>query len=152
MIDYAAIAVFAVLTFAAAATGGLFPPGPWYDALAKPSWTPPNWAFPVVWTILYIMIATAGYLVWKEQGIGLLAGVWLAQLVLNGAWSWIMFGLKNIPFALVDAGAMWIAIVAFIVLAWPVSQTAALLFVPYLVWVSTAFALNLTLLRMNPAA
>lgn len=152
MTAYAATAVFAVLTFAAAATGGLFPPGPWYETLQKPSWTPPNWAFPVVWTILYVMIATAGYLVWKEQGIGLLVGVWLAQLILNGAWSWIMFGLKNIPLALVDAGAMWVAIVAFIVLAWPVSQTAALLFLPYLAWVTTAFALNLALLRMNPSA
>ena len=152
MTSYSAIAVFAALTFAAAATGGLFPPGPWYMSLAKPSWTPPNWAFPVVWTILYVMIATAGYLVWKEQGLGVLVAVWVTQLVFNGAWSWLMFGQKNIVLALWDAGAMWIAITAFIVLAWPVSKTAALLFVPYLVWVTTAFVLNYQIMKMNPGA
>ncbi len=152
MSNYMAIAIFAGLTFAAAATGGLFPPGPWYMTLQKPSWTPPNWAFPVVWTILYVMIAAAGYLVWKEQGLGLVAVVWSLQLVFNGAWSWLMFGEKNIILALWDAGAMWLAIVAFIILAWPVSQTAALLFVPYLAWVSTAFYLNYQIMQLNSGA
>lgn len=152
MSSYVALTVFLIVTAAAATTGGLFTPGPWYETLAKPSWTPPNWAFPVVWTILYIMIAIAGWLVWDAKGLSLVVGVWGVQLVLNAAWSWIMFGQKNITLALWDAGAMWLAIAAFIALAWPVSRTAALLFLPYLAWVSIAFYLNWTILRLNPAA
>jgi len=152
MAGYLAVAAFAGLTFAAASSGAVFGPGPWYFSLTKPWWTPPPWVFPVVWTILYIMIAAAGYLVWREQGLGVLVAAWLVQLGFNGAWSWIMFGQKNISLALWDAGAMWISITAFIVLAWPVSQTAALLFVPYLVWVTIAFYLNYEVLRLNPNA
>jgi tryptophan-rich sensory protein len=152
MTEYLVLIAFLFVTGAAATTGGLFAPGPWYDTLAKPSWTPPPWAFPVVWTILYVMIAIAGWLAWKAEGLGVLVAVWGVQIVLNAAWSWIMFGEKQIALALVDAGGMWLAIVAFIVLAWPVSQTAALLFLPYLAWVSIAFLLNLEILRMNPTA
>lgn len=151
MTDYYALAAFIVITGAAATTGTFFMPGPWYDRLAKPSWTPPKWAFPVVWTILYAMIAIAGWLVWRKQGIGLLVGVWAIQLVLNAAWSYIMFGRRDIRLALVDAGGMWLSIAAFIVLAWPVSQFASLLFVPYLIWVTIAFALNYEIVRTNPS-
>jgi translocator protein len=151
MTAYIPFAIFFVLTAAAAMTGGIFTPGPWYLELRKPWWTPPGWAFPLVWTTLYIMIAIAGWLAWKAQGIGLLVGLWMVQLVLNAAWSWIMFGERQIGWALIDAMGMWLSIAAFIVLAWPVSQTAALLFMPYLVWVSVATLLNFEVLRMNPA-
>jgi len=150
MTDYLPLGIFVLLTASAAMTGGLFKPGPWYLALNKPWWTPPGWAFPLVWTILYVMIALAGWIVWQAQGIGILVALWAIQLVLNAAWSWIMFGRKRIDVALWDAAAMWVAISAFIVLAWPVSQTAALLFIPYLVWVSIAFYLNLRVLQLNP--
>jgi translocator protein len=152
MQNYIALGIIAALTFAAAATGGAFGPGPWYLSLNKPWWTPQGWAFPLVWTVLYIMIAWAGYVVWKEQGVSLALGLWGVQLVFNGLWSWIMFGLKNISLALWDAGAMWLSIVAFIVVAWPVSPFAAQLFLPYLLWVTIAFILNFEVLRMNPAA
>jgi tryptophan-rich sensory protein len=152
MTSYVALAAFFIVTFAAASTGAIFMPGEWYKSLNKPWWTPPDWAFPVVWSILYIMIAIAGWLAWKEQGLGLLVGLWAAQLVFNAAWSWIMFGEKKIALALLDAGCMWIAIAALIALAWPVSSTAALLFAPYLLWATIAFALNYTVLRMNPGA
>jgi len=152
MTDYLTLGIFLLLTAGAAMTGGMFGPGPWYLALEKPSWTPPGWAFPVVWTILYVMIAIAGFKAWQAQGLGPLFALWAAQMVLNGLWSWIMFGEKQIGWALADAGGMWIAIAAFIVLAWPVSQTAALLFMPYLLWVTIAFVLNLRILQMNPGA
>lgn len=152
MTDYIALGVFLVLTSSAAVTGGFFTPGPWYFQLNKPSWTPPGWAFPVVWTILYIMIALAGWRVWQAQGTGLVVAVWLVQMVFNAMWSWIMFGRKQIGWALLDAAGMWISIAVFIAAAWPVSQTAALLFMPYLVWVTIAFVLNLRIYQMNPAA
>ncbi len=152
MSDTIVLGMFFTLTAAAAITGGFFSPGPWYQQLRKPSWTPPGWAFPVVWTLLYVMIAIAGFKVWQVQGIGPAVAVWSLQLVLNAMWSWIMFGRKQIGWALVDAGGMWISIAVFLVLAWPVSQTAALLFMPYLVWVTIAFRLNQRILQLNPAA
>lgn len=152
MTDTIGLGVFFVLTAAAAVTGGLFGPGPWYLQLNKPSWTPPGWAFPVVWTVLYIMIAIAGWKVWQAHGLGLVVAVWAIQMVLNASWSWIMFGRQQIGWALLDAGGMWISIAAFIALAWPVSQTAALLFMPYLLWVTIAFVLNLRIFQMNPDA
>lgn len=150
--DYTDILVFGLACFVAASSGGVFAPGDWYRSLNKPSWTPPDWLFPVAWTVLYIMIAAAGVLVWRAEGFGLAMALWIGQLVLNAAWSWIMFGRKQIGLALADAGGMWVLIVAFIIFAWPVSQTASLLFLPYLAWVTVAFALNLSILRLNPDA
>jgi translocator protein len=149
MIHYAPLLVFFAVTFCAAMTGSKFMPGVWYDELRKPSWTPPGWAFPVVWLVLYIMIAIAGWRVWSAAGWSWALLAWGVQLLLNAAWSWIMFGRRNIGLALVDALGMWVFIAAFMLLAWPIDQTATWLFLPYLVWVTIAAALNATILRMN---
>ena len=155
MNDAIPLGLFLFATAAAAITGSRFAPGTWYAKLNKPSWTPPPWAFPVVWTTLYIMIAIAGWKAWQAQGFGPLEGfgplviIWIVQLVLNAIWSWIMFGRKQIGWALADISAMWLTIAAFIILAWPVSQTAALLFVPYLAWVTIAWTLNLRIYQLN---
>ena len=147
-----ALVSFVVAVVLIASTGAIFKPGAWYEGLAKPSWTPPDWAFPVVWSVLYIFIAGAGWLVWREAGWSLALGVWTLQLLLNGAWSWLFFGLRRMDLAFVDVALLWLCIAAFIMLAWPMSTIAALLFLPYLVWVSVAAALNLTVWRMNPFA
>jgi len=144
--------VYALLVTAAAATGGIFKPGEWYERLDKPGWTPPNWMFPVVWTMLYLMIGAAGWITWRLSGLGLATGLWLAQLVLNAGWSWLFFGRKRMDLAFIDVVAMWLAIAAFIVVAWPVSPTASLLFVPYLIWVTVAAALNKRVWDLNPEA
>ena len=81
--------------------------------------------------------------------LGIFVVVWALQLVLNGAWSWIMFGQHQIGLALADIFLLWISIVLFAVLAWTVSLTASLLFVPYLAWVSYAGALNFAIWRLN---
>lgn len=151
MLDWSLL-VFVVLCVATASTGAIFQPGAWYEALEKPSWTPPNWAFPVVWTALYIMIALAGWLVWRQVGFGGAIVFWGLQLVLNGAWSWLFFGRRRMDLALIDVSLLWLSIAAFILLAWPVSVWAGLIFLPYLVWVSIAAMLNLTVWRMNPHA
>ncbi|WP_349365087.1 MAG: TspO/MBR family protein [Roseitalea porphyridii] len=144
--------VYALLVAVAAASGGIFKPGEWYEGLEKPGWTPPNWAFPVVWTTLYLMIGAAGWIVWRLDGFGIATMLWGAQLVFNAAWSYLFFGIRRMGWALVDSGAMWLTIAAFIVLAWPISVVAALLFVPYLAWVSVAFALNKRVMDLNPEA
>ena len=141
--------VFFAVTAAAAVFGAVFQPGSWYQTLIKPGWTPPNWLFGPVWTVLYIMIAIAGWLVWREQGLSFVLAVWMGQLILNGAWSWIMFDQHQIGSAFADIVLLWFAIVLFAVLAWPVSPTASLLFIPYLAWASYAGALNFAIWRLN---
>lgn len=126
-------------------------PGSWYAGLAKPAWTPPNWLFGPVWTVLYVAIAVAGWLVWRRSGGRLTPAlyVWIAQLIANALWSYLFFGLHRPGVAGVDIAALWVLILAFIVLSWPLSRVAAGLFVPYALWVTFAAALNLALWRMN---
>jgi tryptophan-rich sensory protein len=96
-----------------------------------------------------VLIALAGWIAWRAQGLALALWVWLLQLALNAAWPWLMFGRKQIHLALIDMGALWFAILAFMVLAWPARRTAALLFAPYLAWVSYAAALNFAIWQLN---
>jgi translocator protein len=147
---YLPLAAFIALVFVAASSGALFQPGEWYANLNKPSWTPPNWLFPVAWSVLYLLIAIAGWKVWQVEGIKTALIVWGISLLINMSWSYIMFERKEIGLALVDLILLWISIVAFMVLAWPVSQTATYLFIPYLMWVSIAGALNFSVWRLNP--
>jgi tryptophan-rich sensory protein len=150
--DILSLFVFLVLVFVAAGSGAVFSPGEWYRSLNRPSWTPPDWAFPVVWSILYVMIAVAGWFVWKAEGLGLAMAIWGANLVVNAAWSWIMFGMRQIGLALADVALLWLLTAAFIFAATSVDIRASWLFVPYLVWVTIASALNFEVWRRNPAA
>lgn len=141
--------VIIVLVIATATGGALFKPGDWYRALKKPAWTPPDRAFPIVWTILYAMIAISGWLAWRKAGFGLAMGIWFAQLLANFLWSWLFFGLRRMDLGFADIVVLWLLVALFIVTAVPVSGTAALLFVPYLAWVTVASALNWTIWRLN---
>jgi len=151
MSDWISLLPFIAAVFIVASSGAVFMPGAWYRSLEKPSWTPPDWLFAPAWTVLYVMIAIAGWLVWKSAGLGPALWVWIVNLVLNGAWSWLMFGRRQIGAALVDAVGMFVTIVAFMVLAWPSSETATWLFAPYLAWVAFATALNASILSRNRA-
>jgi len=144
-----ALLIFTLLTFAAASTGAIFKPDTWYKNLNKPRWTPPNIVFPIVWTLLYIMIAAAGWLVWREPNNGLALAFWALQWVFNASWSWLFFGRRRMDLGFADICLLWASAAGFILAAWPVSPLAALLFVPYLIWVSIAAALNLTVWRLN---
>jgi tryptophan-rich sensory protein len=145
------LAAFAALTAAAAWFGSTFGPGPWYAALNKPSWNPPNGIFPLVWTPLYVMIALAGWRLWRRAPRSAAVVWWFLQLGLNAAWSWLFFGRNAIGGALIEIIALWLAIGATIVAAWPRDRAAAALLVPYWAWVAFATVLNFTLWRINQA-
>lgn len=131
------------------AFGAMFEPGPWYAALNKPAWTAPAWVFGPVWIVLYVLIAVAGWLVWRAVGMGATLAAWIVQLVFNGAWSFAMFAAQQIGLAMVIIIMLWLAVVAFMVLARPVSRTATLLFVPYWAWVTYAAILNIRIWQLN---
>ncbi len=140
--------------FVVALSGALFKPGAWYEGLAKPSWNPPNWAFAPAWTVLYIMNAVAGWLVWHQAGFsgaGVAMAVYGVQLLFNAGWSAVFFGLKRPDWAFAEVIGLWLSILATIIVFLPISQTAGLLLLPYLAWVSFAAFLNLTIWRLNPA-
>jgi tryptophan-rich sensory protein len=125
----------------------------WYQTLAKPAWTPPDWVFGPVWTVLYLMMAIAGWLFWRRSGIVGARGAWLlfaAQLLLNALWSGIFFALRSPGLAFIEILVLWSAIAGTIVAFWPHSRWASYLLVPYLAWSSFAAVLNLAIWRLNP--
>jgi benzodiazapine receptor len=150
-----ALVVFLALAFAAAAIGGLSSAGGtggWYESLRKPSWRPPNWVFGPVWTVLYVTIAVAGWLVWRERGsddVTAALAVWAVQLALNAAWTGLFFGLHRPGLAFVEILVLVVAVAATIVLFARVSVAAALLIVPYLAWVCFAAILNGSIWNLN---
>lgn len=123
----------------------------WYAGLAKPSFNPPNWIFAPVWTALYILMAVAAWRVWRISGWqskGL--ALWLIQLTLNVAWSFLFFGAHNPGVALADLAVLWLAIIATIAVFWRADRLAGILLVPYLAWVSFAGVLNYWIWQLNP--
>ncbi|MCQ0989131.1 TspO/MBR family protein [Jiella marina] len=145
--------VFLGIVFVVAMSGAVFKPGPWYEVLDKPRWTPPNWAFPVVWSALYVMIAIAGWRVYEAAGLVALPFLaYAVQLVLNAAWSAFFFGLRRPGLAFADVLAMWLAVAVNALLFYPIDAIAGLLLIPYLVWVTIAACLNLSVWRRNPGA
>jgi translocator protein len=146
---YFPLLVFVALVVAAASSGVFFRPGEWYRRLRKPGWTPPNWLFGPVWSVLYLMMAVAGWLVWRTDPSSVAIWIWALQLVTNASWSGVFFGMRRMDLAFYDIALLWVLVAAFIVAALPISTTAALLFVPYLIWVTIAGALNWTVWRMN---
>jgi translocator protein len=148
------LGLFYLVCFLAAGLGSLFTMvsvGGWYAALAKPPWSPPDWIFGPVWTVLYAAMAVAGWLVWRRGGLASVPALrWFAvQLVLNVGWSVVFFGLRMSGLAFAEILALWVAIVATVSASWRVSRPAGILLVPYLLWVSFAVALNFAIWRLN---
>lgn len=147
-----ALVVLLILCFAVAGVGGLAtaPSIPnWYANLAKPSWTPPGWIFGPVWSVLYLSMAVAAWLVWRQGNAIVPMTLFGIQLFFNAAWSWLFFGLHSPGAAFVDIVMLWMAIVATTVVFWRRSTLASILFVPYLAWVSFAGVLNFAIWRLN---
>ena len=129
--------------------GSLTIPGPWYEALQKPWFNPPNWLFGPAWSVLYVLIAIAGWHVWEHARPGPLMTVWWVQLVLNFLWSPVFFGAQQILGGLVVVTAMLVSILVFIAIAWRRDRFAAWLFVPYACWVAFATTLNAAIWWLN---
>lgn len=148
------LAVFVIAVAAVAFVGAQFTPGPWYEALRKPSFNPPDWVFAPVWAVLYVMVALAGWRLWcglRAQGTWLLS-LYALQLGLNAAWSWLFFGLQRPAWALVDIVALWLVIVILVAGSFARRQRlAAWLLLPYTVWVGFAAVLNVAIWRLNSA-
>jgi translocator protein len=153
--DFLVFGLFLLGCALAATTGAMFPTGPWYERLAKPSWTPPNWVFPVAWSSLYLLMSFAGARVVAniadEPRAGAIALVfWAIQIAANTLWTPIFFGLRRIRAALPVMVILWLAVLGCLISHWRVDLWAGLAFLPYLVWVTVAAALNLSVVRLNP--
>jgi benzodiazapine receptor len=131
------------------AIGFLTAPGEWYAGLAKPSFNPPNWVFGPVWTVLYVLIAVAGWLTFEGDRNGWPMKLWWAQLVFNFLWSPVFFVAHRIELALLVITLLLAAILAFVAASWRDNRVAAWLFVPYAAWVAFAAALNGSILLLN---
>jgi benzodiazapine receptor len=151
LIAACAVSLSAGLIGSLATTGAGF--SEWYGAIEKPGFTPPGWVFGPVWTTLYLLMGVAAFLVWQKGlrsgAVRVALGWFLVQLVLNALWSPVFFGLHRIGPALVVVVLLWAAIVVTIHYFSRVSRPATLLLVPYLLWVSFATILNLSIWQLN---
>jgi tryptophan-rich sensory protein len=126
----------------------------WYATLQKPSFSPPNWVFGPVWTLLYILMAIAAAMVWQKglrnPPVRKALVFFLLQLILNTVWSYLFFGLRSPLYGLADILFLWGMILVTIAQFSKISVPAALLLIPYLLWVTFATGLNLGIFLLNP--
>ena len=125
----------------------------WYPTLVKPSFNPPAWVFGPTWTVLYVLMGVALFLVWRQgmetPGVRLALAVFAAQLLLNGLWSIIFFGMQSPGWALAEIILLWLAILATLWAFWRLTPAAGWLLVPYVAWVSFAAVLNGSIWALN---
>ncbi|WP_440975493.1 TspO/MBR family protein [Pseudoxanthomonas winnipegensis] len=126
-----------------------------YATLAQPSWAPPAAVFGPVWSVLYVLMGIAAWLVWRRGGWAAqrrALTVFVAQLALNALWSWLFFGWHLGAAAMLDIVVLWVLIVVTVAMFWRARPLAGLLLLPYLAWVSFASALNYAVWQLNPQA
>ena len=127
----------------------------WYSRLDKPSFNPPDAVFPIVWTLLYTLIAVSGWRIWQQRDSPERSSalhLWISQLISNAEWSRLFFG-KHLPtWSLVDIVSLQSAVIRYIFAARKVDKPAAALFIPYAAWVAFAALLNEEIVRRNPNA
>ena len=124
----------------------------WYQTLIKPSMNPPDWVFAPTWITLYVMMAVAGWRVWlrPENSLRRMAMVAFAiQLMLNLIWSFIFFGAKSPGFAAIEIVLLWISILITLLLFWRIDRFAGWMMCPYVLWVSFAIYLNISIVLRN---
>ena len=143
------------ICFSGAALGGLASAhaGSFYRVLARPHWAPPAWLFGPVWTFLYILMAIAAWLIWRENGFrkaGIALSLFLVQLAANALWTWLFFVWHQGMVAFVEIMLLWALILATAFSFWRVRPIAGILLLPYLAWVSFASALTWAVWKGNP--
>jgi tryptophan-rich sensory protein len=143
------LAVWILVSLSAGFIGSRFPPGEWYQSLEKPAFNPPSWVFGPVWTVLYVLMGIAAWLVWREGGFPPVLYVFIAQLALNALWSYLFFGINSPGPAFAEIVVLWILILLTTILFWRIRTAAGVLLLPYLAWVGFASVLNFSLWRMN---
>ncbi len=144
-----------LVSFLAAAVGaaGSLNAAGFYTQLARPDWAPPGWLFAPMWSVLYLLLGVAAWLVWRERGISgarAALALFLVQLAANALWTWLFFVWRLGGLALAEIIVLWLLILATLVAFARVHVAAGLLLVPYLLWVSYAAALTAAVWRMNP--
>jgi len=145
--------IFTVLAFGASAWGGLVTSlykEPWYSTIVKPTFNPPDWIFAPIWIFLYLAMSVAIWLIWinpkrSEKVIYL----YFIHLLINGSWSLFFFGLHLILVSLIIIGIIIFFVIWLIKLYYPINKISAFLMIPYLVWLSYAFILNLYIFILN---
>lgn len=148
--DYILFAIFLAACFGAGATGAVFPPGQWYKSLLKPAWTPPDWAFPVMWTTIYLLIAFAAARVAGLPDSGYAMAFWAAQIAFNALWTPMFFGLRRMKGALIVMAFLWLSVLGCFITHLQLDFWAGVAMLPYLAWVTVAGMLNLSVVRLNP--
>lgn len=127
--------------------------GPWYRALKQPDWKPPDWAFGVIWTSIFVLIVIAAVMAWRRtthpaQKVQILA-LFAINSILHVLWSMLFFTVKRPDWAMVELVFLWLSIVAIIWTFWKISRLASLILLPYLAWVTTAGFLNYANVQLN---
>ena len=126
----------------------------WYPTLVKPSFTPPGFYIGLIWIVLFTLMSISLFLIWRETPSNLAARIALyffaTQLIVNVLWSVAFFGMQSPIGGLVVIGFLWVLILITIIRFWPINRTAALLLIPYIIWVSIAAFLNYSIWRLNP--
>lgn len=147
--DFTLFAIFFLACCGAATTGAVFQPGAWYKTLTKPSWTPPDWVFPVAWTSIYLLISFAGARAAGMEGNAYAMAFWAMQAAFSTLWTPVFFGLRRLKGALAVMAPLWIAVAGCTYTHFQLDFWAGIAFVPYLVWVTVAAALNFSVWRLN---
>ena len=128
----------------------------WYAGLRKPRYTPPNWAFGPVWTVLYILMAISVFLIWQKglstNGVLLPFILFWVQLIVNVFWSVIFFGMKSKGGGVITIIVLWLLILATMITSFRVSGWAGALLIPYIIWVTIASYLNIGVWQLNKAS
>lgn len=157
ILDVPKLLISILIVFFAGAVGTLYTLKQittWYVYLAKPGWTPPNWAVGPIWSVLYVFIGTSLFLIWRKglgrKDVQIALIVFAVQLGINVLWSLVFFGSHSIFGGLIMVLILWVAIVINIFVFYRISRPAGLLLIPYLIWVSIASYLQYNLFILNP--
>lgn len=126
--------------------------GAWFRSLAKPSWNPPNWLFAPVWTTIYLLLILSASIIWhraKDYERRKLMTLYAVNGLFNLAWSFAFFQAESTVLGMIDIVLVWITVLLLIINTWPISRSASVMLMPYLLWVTFASALNFAIMRLS---